>query len=102
MRPTEEKSWPIVIQAAISSNLYRNRRRLRQRKISALKAKRPVVSGRSFLRWRVYTTFYFSVKGNLKLFLFLLELTCFQEHSSPIPQPISPCAVSGLARVHAS
>jgi uncharacterized protein with GYD domain len=50
----------------------------------------------------VYTTFYFFVKGNLKLFLFFLELISFQEHSSPIPQPISPCAASGLARVHAS
>jgi uncharacterized protein with GYD domain len=37
----------------------------------------------------VYTNFYFFVKGNIQLFLFFLELVSFQEHSSPIPQPIS-------------
>ncbi len=51
-------------------------------------------SGRSFLRGRVYTDSYYFVKRNLKLFLFFLELPCFQEHSSPIPQPILPCAAS--------
>src|ERR1700730_2722766 len=73
------------------------------REIRVLKSKTPRrLSGRAFLRGRVYTTFYFFVKGNLKLFLFSIELVSFQEHSSPIPQPIFPCAAPGLARVHAS
>src|ERR1700730_4742176 len=72
-------------------------------KFSGLKSKTPRrLSGRGFLQERVYTTFYFFVKRNLQLFLFFLELVSFQEHSSPIPRPISPCAASGLARVHAS
>src|ERR1700687_2212005 len=58
-----------------------------------LKSKTPrSLSGRAFLRGRVYTTFYFFVKGNLQLFLFFLEVVSFQEHSSQIPSSIHPCA----------
>jgi hypothetical protein len=70
-----------------------------------LKSKKPRTlsrSGRSFLQERVYTNFYFFVKGNLQLFLFFLELVSFQEHSSSIPQSIFPCAATGLARIPAS
>jgi uncharacterized protein with GYD domain len=47
----------------------------------------------------VYTDLYFFVKANLQLFLFFLELVSFQEHSSPIPQSIFPCAAHGHAGV---
>src|SRR5258707_4590286 len=60
------------------------------------------LSGRRFLQERVYTNFYFFVKGNIQLFLFFLELVSFQEHSSPIPQPIFSCAATGLAKTRAS
>jgi len=72
----------------------------RQGEISGLKSKTPRrLSGRGFLRERVYTTFYFFVKRNLQLFLIFLELVSFQEHSSRIPRPISPCAASRPRRV---
>src|ERR1700680_2931404 len=58
-------------------------------------------SGRGFLRERVYTTFYFFVKGNIQLFLFFLELVSFQEHSCRIPRPIFLAQLPGLAGEHA-